>query len=281
MHQLCPYCLATHGCALLGSVLVLSLARGHQRTQRWNWVGPGTAASAALTLLVGGQLLHPHRLHAALPPAVSSTPAVSMRLATGEIALAGGRVRFDACAYPALGSPEAPHVVAVMFDYTCETCRADHALLAGALARYGKELAIILIPTPLDPACNAAVERLRPEHANACRYARYALAVWKAAPEKFAGYDAWLMAGAGPRPPAIEEARRRAEVAVGAEALGRMLVTPELEQALHQAGILYQTLEAGEIPKLLLPDKVLTGNVGSAKQVDDTLQQCFRSDLPR
>lgn len=44
LHQLCPYCLATHGCALLGSVLVLSLARGHQRTQRWNWVGPGTAA---------------------------------------------------------------------------------------------------------------------------------------------------------------------------------------------------------------------------------------------
>lgn len=275
LRQFCPYCLVTHACALLGSVTILVLALGHQRTPRQHWVLSGAAALAALTLLVGGQLLFPHRLHAAAQPAVSSAPVVSLALAPGELVLVGGRVRFNASVYPALGSPAASHVVAVMFDYTCETCRADHALLAGVLARYGQELTIILIPTPLDPACNVAVERLRPEHVNACLYARYALAVWKAAPEKFAAYDAWLMAGGGTQPPPIEEARQRAEATVGAEAFQRALRVEEIERSLRAAGRMYQTLEAGVIPKWLLPQEVLVGGFASPENFDEALGKEF------
>ncbi len=273
LHRLCPYCLATHACALLGSLLVLVMARGIQRTLSGNWFSPVVVSCGVLTLLIGGQLWLPRSLPAALPPAITPVPVFSFALAPGEITLAGGRVRLDASAYPALGSSTAPHVVAVMFDYTCETCRADHALLAGALARFGQELTILLIPTPLDPACNVAVERLRPEHVNACLYARYALAVWKVAPEKFAAYDAWLMAGGGAQPPPIEEARRRAEATVGAAAFERALGMAEVERSLRGAGRMYQTLEAGVIPKWLLPEEVFAGEFASPEEFGKALEK--------
>lgn len=73
--------------------------------------------------------------------------------------------------------------------------------------------------------------------------------------QKFATYDAWLMAG-GAQPPSIDEARPRAETLVGAKAFQRMLAAPELDPARHHTGKIYQTLEAGEIPKLLLPREV-------------------------
>ena len=205
----------------------------------------------------------------------------SLALPARDLVLVNGRVHLDPAAYPVLaGSPAPTHLVAVLLDYTCEACRANHALLTAAVGRPGSDLALVLVPTPLDPACNPAVERLRPEHVNACLYARYALAVWKVAPEKFAAYDAWLMAGGGAQPPPIDEARRRAEALVGTEAFGRTLATPELAQALHRAGKLYQTLEAGEIPKLLLPDRLLAGGFVSAKELDDVLGQAFLPTLP-
>ena len=178
-------------------------------------------------------------------------------------------MHLDAAAYPVLaGAPTPTRFVAVLFDYTCAACRAAHASLTAAVGRPGSNLALVLVPTPLDPACNPAVDRLRPEHVNACLYARYALAVWKAAPEKFAAYDAWLMAGGGSLPPPIDEARRQAEILVGGGVILRELATPELDLALHQAGRIYQTLEAGEIPKLLLPRSMLSGSFGPPAQLD-------------
>ncbi len=277
LRRFCPYCLATHACALLGSIFVLVMARGNQRNQRMlpgNWFVPAMVSGGVLALLIGGQWWLLRALPAATIPATTPTPVNSFALVPGEIALANGRVRLDASAYPALGSPTAQHVVAVMFDYTCETCRAEHALLAGALARYGNQLTILLVPTPLDPACNVAVERLRPEHANACLYARCALAVWKAAPEKFAAYDAWLMAnGDNTQPPPIDAARRQAEAMVGKAAFGQTLARQEIEQSLRAAGQMYQSLEAGVIPKLLLPDEVVAGGFTSSAQLSQMLER--------
>lgn len=264
LRKYCPFCLATHACAALGSILLWRMAPPVTRRR-----APAAVAAGALTLLIGGQLWLPRGVSSSPPEAAANVR--SRVLAPGEISLADGRVRLKAEAYPAMSGSAAPsRVAAVMFDYTCAVCRADHARLTAALGREGSGLAMLFIPLPLDPACNPAIDRLRPEHANACRYARYALAVWKAAPEKFAGYDAWLMAG-GAEPPAIAEAHRRAQTMVGADAFERALASTGLDQALRKAGEIYQTLDAGEIPKLLLPHRVWTGSLGSPAQLEGIL----------
>lgn len=266
LRRYCPFCLATHLCASLGSLLILRLASGNLPARRRRWWFPVGAAAGVLMLLPGGQLGLPSVTRSA-PDALPAS-VISLALPARDLMLVNGRVHLDTAAYPVLAGSSAPtRFLAVLFDYTCEACRTNHALLTAAAGRPGSKLAVILVPTPLDPACNPAVDRLRPEHVNACLYARYALAVWKAAPERFAAYDAWLMAG-GSRPPPIAEARHRAETLLGAEVFGRMLAAPELDQTLHQASKAYQTLEAGEIPKLLLPREVLSGSFGSPGYLD-------------
>ncbi len=273
----CPFCLATHLCASLGGLLVLRLAAENIPAggRRW-WSLPVAVAAGVLTLIVGGQFVLPSvkpSISAPIGPTALPASIQSVALPARDFVLVDGRVHLDATAYPVLAGSSAPtHVVAVLFDYTCEACRTSHALLIAAVARRSPECALVLVPTPLDPACNPAVERLRPEHANACLYARYALAVWKAAPEKFATYDAWLMAG-GSQPPPIDEARRQAELLVGADAFRRILAASEVDQALHHAGKIYQTLEAGEIPKLVLPHAVLSGSFGLSQRLDQVLQE--------
>ncbi len=278
LRRFCPFCLATHLCASLGSLLILRLASGNLPAggRSW-WRLPLAVATGVLALLVGGQFVLPSfTLSAPAPTNPATLPASvrSLALPDSDLVLADGRVHLDAAAYPVLAGSSAPtRVVAVLFDYTCEACRTSHALLTATVGRHGPGCALVLVPTPLDPACNPAVERLRPEHVNACLYARYALAVWKAAPEKFVAYDAWLMAGSSLEPPPIDEARRQAELIVGAETLRRALEAPALDQALHRAGKIYQALDAGEIPKLLLPHAVLSGRLGSPQQLDQALEK--------
>ena len=280
LRRYCTLCLATHLCASLGGGLVLCLAAGPGRgISGLRWRVSALAATGALVLLVAGQLL-------LLPRSVSAAPAlvataafpsivISQALPARELVLVNGRVHLDAAAYPALAASSAPaaQVIAVMFDYTCEACRANHALLTETITHQRPGLNILLIPTPLDPACNPAVERLRPEHVNACVYARYALAVWKAAPERFAAYDAWLMSGGGSVPPPIDAARSQAQALVGVEAFRRALAMPELDRLLHHAGKIYQMLEAGEIPKLLLPRRVVAGDFVSSAQWQQALEE--------
>lgn len=108
------------------------------------------------------------------------------------------------------------------------------------------------------------------EQANACVYARYALAVWLARPEAFAAYDQWLFGS--PRPPSVSEARAKAEQLVGMSALGGRLAEPRVEAKLRDAVELYRAVGGGKVPKLLLPQAVLWGRIPS---VDELMRVLF------
>jgi hypothetical protein len=248
------------------------MARSRVRLGAKPWITSGACALLAIALLIGGQVWFPSGNAMKSSPPGNVSAIHSLALAPRELILANGRVRLNAASYPAIGGLSAELVVAVLFDYTCETCRANHPALLEALHRHGSQLTIILIPTPLDPACNIAIARLMPEHADACDYARYALAVWRAQPEKFAAYDAWLMAGGGARPPPLARARQYAEALVGVAPFTKALADAGLMHSLRDSGEIYRTLESGIIPKLLLPDQVLEGGFTSQAQLDLALK---------
>ncbi len=64
----------------------------------------------------------------------------------------------DPHAVPLVGSPDAPYVVTLLFDYKCPHCQQLHFMLDEAIRRYGGKLAFALCPAPL----NTPVQPLHP-----------------------------------------------------------------------------------------------------------------------
>ena len=68
-----------------------------------------------------------------------------------------GSLKLDVYKHPLIGSPEAPHVMIEMVSYDCPHCREMHRTVERGLSRYGSQLAIIIMPIPLEMRCNRLV----------------------------------------------------------------------------------------------------------------------------
>jgi hypothetical protein len=126
----------------------------------------------------------------------------------------------------------------------------------------------------MDVQCNRFVRRTAPENRDACIYARYALAVFRAAPQSFAEFDAWLFAPF--RPPPLEQLYERAEQLAGRRPLADALADPWLAKRLAEAVAIYEALGKGQIPKLLLPRAFISGPVYSYHVLDKILATALK-----
>ncbi|MCX5658280.1 MAG: thioredoxin domain-containing protein [Planctomycetota bacterium] len=176
--------------------------------------------------------------------------------------------------YPLRGTPEAPHIVAELFDYTCPHCRTLHALLDQVLERYPGQLGIVLIPVPLESNCNPRIKTTERVHVGGCDLAKLALAVWKADPKAFATFDAWLFESEAHRTP--EEARAFASDLLGPEQLERALANPWAAEQLGRNVTLYAHINGGSIPKLLLGSVVVQGRPADAAELFDLFEKELR-----
>jgi protein-disulfide isomerase len=176
---------------------------------------------------------------------------------------------------PRIGSQSAPHVVTTLFDYTCSHCRSLHDLLESAHQRFGERLVILTLPMPLDRSCNPLVQQTAGENVNACDYARLGLAVWRANPEAFRRFNAWVFAT--PRPPAVESTRRHAEELVGAGALQRALADEWVQRQLRTAIELFEanSKRAGvwQLPQLIVGSTLSIGAIGTTEALDALLRE--------
>ena len=78
---------------------------------------------------------------------------------------------------PLIGSPDAKHILVKYFDYTCQSCRTMEKDLAVLMQTYPGQVAVIVLPTPLNRACNPYVSAGN-DHEHACELARLGLAFW-------------------------------------------------------------------------------------------------------
>jgi hypothetical protein len=110
-------------------------------------------------------------------------------------------------------------------------------------------------------------------HINSCTYVRFALAVWKADPTKFEQYHNRLMEG--DRPPSLDAARQYGEELVGKEPFTN-LNDPATERRIEEAVALYRLLspsrEESAIPKLILPEHVVHGEIQPLQHMYDVLE---------
>jgi uncharacterized membrane protein/protein-disulfide isomerase len=294
IHRYCPYCLAVHACGILLSAFILRYCpvRWRGKAPRQTLPIPGQTAWLLLFLglggalvVVGGQVLTPSHKADGMqvienrpPPLPASRdagqPAVKTEVPKStdgaapktdpprRLTILDGKYELELLDHPCLGSRQAPTVVAVMFDYTCSHCRTLDRYLEQCRKRYGGQLAVILLPMPLNPNCNKHFKTEKPQHVNACEYARLALAVWKTEPAEFAGFHQWLMGGK--ELPSLQEATDRAKELLGAGALEKALLDEDLAHRVEKNVKVYALADTGVIPKLFTEKWTTIGEPESA-----------------
>ncbi len=227
---------------------------------------PGPPAAPAIIPDGSAQASNPHT-----DPIPPSTQPETATPTTRQLSILDGKVTLRPHKLPMRGSPDAKVILVYLFDYTCPHCRKMHRYYEQALTRYGDQLAMIMMPVPLNPRCNPMMKHDKAMHRWACEYARLALGVWRTDPNAFAGFDTWLSKPY--RPPPIESARQFAQDLVGAKALQAALADPWVKKQIARDIEIYRTAGSGYLPKTVAGNLVLTGSAQSVQQVYDVFEK--------
>ena len=217
----CPYCMATHITGLLLATLVIWQAPKQREDGSSEIAPPKSASSTVASRRANGSLsvigLASFGVVLAGIMAICQatiTPPPEYRAGESKDNLPG----IDPRAAPLVGSPNAPYIVNLLFDYKCPHCQQLHLMLDEVVRRYQGKLAFILCPTPLNTQCNPYIPRDVDEFKGSCELAKIALAVWVARREAFPAFDRWLFSfESGDRwePRSLDAARAKAVELVG------------------------------------------------------------------
>lgn len=271
LEKVCPYCIAAHLCGLglAGVAVIFGPTRGRAITK------PVVAGLTGVVALIAGQLLvqpasysvervlvaketapatlstiaQPADLEGDAPP----TETLATPVSTKTLTVLG--VEIDPAQWPRIGRVDAPHLAVKLFDYTCPKCRELNSLLHEAAERY--PVAFLLAPMPLDKNCNPYINKVYWRHANACKYAKYAMAVWSCDSEKYAEFEEYLFKHESP--PSVREARAFAKKLVGEEKLRLTLAEPWLNQRIQTAIKIYRSTKRKGVPTLVIKDHTIVG----------------------
>ena len=183
------------------------------------------------------------------------------------------RYRFNLYDVPLIGNPEAPHVMVSIFDYTCSHCRNMHERLNRVQNLYSNELAIVVMPMPLDVNCNPLLSKTGPDHVNACDYAKIALAVFKEKEERFHEFENWFFETEKPRP--LEQVYALAEDWTEAEDFEAVINHPGVEAwvnlSIQVFQLNYQKSQQRILPMLMAGPAISAGEIKTDKELLDFL----------
>jgi uncharacterized membrane protein len=195
LHSFCPWCLAAHLIGLTCAVLIFRGERGKTASP----AKPGLLAGMAATgVLIAGQIFGPvpdthEESNVILEEPKETTPANPAKQDTGPVHSRGegrkasflGNKQYNVATLPHLGDANAPYVVVKYYDYACNACRDLHEDLEALMQKYPGKFCVVLLPCPINRACNPNVPQHLDNHANACELARLALACWRTDPASF------------------------------------------------------------------------------------------------
>jgi uncharacterized membrane protein len=304
----CKFCMTAHACGFAAALLCLkniplaadpdtpmwttgSGKRGVPRQAVFSLVLIGLAGVA---VLAGGQVLVQKQRNVVkvLPVTTKTTASTSTNpstpkalggpstdqpvspnarlIAPRSLSLYSNQFLIKLDDVPMIGSPDSPHVIVYLFDYTCSHCRALHPILVQTCQRLTNQLGVVCLPMSLSPQCNPFLPRTTSHAAsNSCEYARLGLAVWRAKPEAQRQFDDWMFATV--TPPPLKQAQEYAAQLVGADKLESALADPWIQQQLltdcrlHRANWL--AVDSSAMPQIIMGDAVSSGPLNSVEHL--------------
>lgn len=287
----CPYCMTTHISGLLLAALIVWRAPMSLDDAPILGASASPLASARLRSTVALERVS----RATAGSVIRFRPAIGFFL--GGLGLAGILVScqiffappapyvrgqsqntspsLDPHSVPLLGSPEAPYVVSLLFDYKCPHCQQLHFVLNEAIRRYNGKLAFALCPTPLNRQCNSYVPRDEEEFKDSCELAKVGLAVWVAKREAFTAFDHWMFSfesGDRWQPRSLDAAKAKAIELVGTESFDASLTNSWIDRHLQASIRVYGGTGSNAIPKLVFGPRWVTPEPRDANDLVFILQ---------
>ncbi len=190
----------------------------------------------------------------------------------------GGKLTLDTYQHPIIGSPEAPHIAIEMVSYNCPHCRKMYATMQHALQRYGDQVALLILPEPLDKECNRLVTSPEASHQGECTIAKLCIGIAKLNPSSFATFHDFLMSTKD-EPPPMEAIIPRAYVLANRSQLRDLIHGDELTKQLDGYVDLYEQLQKQSrnpkfgLPVQILGDYIMTGSAESEADVFKAWEQ--------
>jgi uncharacterized membrane protein len=249
----CPWCFTTHSIGILTAGVIFWKARAPFKARFF------FAPLLLMSVLILGQIYGPKPKTYAFTAEAGIEKREEVKAhneGKGRVVTfkdPAGRVvkTYRLGSVPLLGSPDAKYFLVKYFDYTCQSCRTMEEDLTALMQTYPGQVAVIVLPTPLNRACNPYLNSKIHDHENACELARLGLAVWRAQPESFEDAHEILFQ----RPPHSEvSARAELQEIIAAEKLEAALKDPWIENVIKSNLEDYRALSSKriEMPKLMI-----------------------------
>ena len=219
----CKYCMSMHGVGLLLAVAIL-LAQDWTEVKFWKRAGVLVPSASVFVLCLA--------IIQYLGPEPKSQRVDSLTIdgeeedihSHGEgrlVTFFDGEKQYRVAALPHVGRSDANHVLVKYFDYRCEACHKMHNELAKLIEKYPSQLAVILLPVPLNKGCNPHLPDGIVDHEKSCEFALLALMVWRTDPQQYDAFHEWLFTN-GEAP--VEVAEIMATELVGQQLLPLSLI---------------------------------------------------------
>ena len=291
--EFCPYCMTAHitGIILAGLIIWRSVSDSDHHSIKSGTADPQKVKN--ISPATPGLIILPRQ---AVFTSLSGL-VIAGALATFQVLITPSAVYVDGesqitlpsidyKAAPMVGSPAAPYIVNVLFDYQCSHCQRIHFMLGEAVNRYNGKLAFALCPTPLNSECNQFVPPEVTTFKNSCELAKIGLAVWLAKSEVFAEFENWMFtyeSGDGWYPRSPEAVRAKAVELVGKDAFDVAMADSWINEYLQTGIQIYgQTIQDGKggIPKMVYGSQWVIPEPSNADDLVMILQQSLGVPAP-
>ena len=268
LHQFCPWCNTAHLVGLAAVAVGLHGLRGSEGF-RAGCVTATMCAVGLVAVLAMIQVITPapatHRMGEATSAGSNDASTIHALGGGRLVKFARGRKSFAVEALPHLGAADAPHVLVEYFDYQCAACRTMHGHLKALLAAHPDKLCVIVLPVPLEAACNKRMVPGDQVHPGSCHLARLALAVWRSSPRDFpAIHDAFFEDPA----PSDPMAERLAKKSIAQDKWQQAVEDPWISAVFTaNANDWYgYSKEGKQMPKLLVKDNRMVHGLPSSRE---------------
>ncbi len=185
-------------------------------------------------------------------------------------AIQGGSIKLKVADWPHIGPSDAKYVVVEMFDYCCPPCRETFKAIRGAQLELGDDLAIVLLPVPLNSDCNPTIKVTGSHYKESCVLSKLAVATWRVDTKAFASLHLWMLAD--DHPPTYVDTIAKARTLVDSKKLDVELASGVPDQYISRHVALYKRVGEGAIPKLLFPRTSVVGKFTSVDGLVDLIR---------